>query len=587
MIARGGAMVNQARSAIIEVLKKSKKVLFLILFFNISASLVSILQPVIFKDLFDELLPKKEIHTAIFYILLIVFIPIVFAALHSFTAYYNNELGNKLSKNLRVRLFSHLLQIRPKQVDQVGRGEIINRLTSQVGMLCEVFVVETVMSVVSNLILLFATLWIMFSMSFELTFVSMISFPVFMYIFKRFRKKTEELDESYYSILEKGMGYLNDFFSNLKSVQIFNGQEVEKKRWDQWNDQAWKISKQSYVFHNMVVNLIADTVISLITGIIYGYSLYLILSGKISPGTLLAFIILLPRLYSIFKSLFTVNIDLTRMKVITGNINEILNLDKLKYGSLTPDFNNIPRLEFKNVSYSYAGENSPGISNFNLDVAPGSFIGIVGLSGSGKSTLFELVHRHIEPESGEILLDGTSISEFNIHKFRKYVGYNPQKTILWNHSILENIIYPIKKEEMNEALIQRFHHVVELAHVKDFVEILPNKYDTKVESNGENLSGGEIQRILLARTFMNDPKILMLDEYTSALDAITESDLNDTLLKLKGQQTILVIAHRLSTIKYADYVIVVDNGKIVEKGSPDELLSRKGIFYSMHEKQKI
>jgi len=580
-------MVNQARSAIFEVLNKSKKVLFLILFFNISASLVSIVQPVIFKDLFDELLPNKEINTAIFYILLIVFIPIVFATLNSFTAYYNNELGNKLSKNLRVRLFSHLLQIRPKQVDRVGRGEIINRLTSQVGMLCEVFVVETVMSVVSNLILLFATLWIMFSMSFELTFVAIISFPVFMYIFKRFRKKTEKLDESYYSILEKGMSYLNDFFSNLKSVQIFNGQEVEKKRWNEWNDQAWKISKQSYVFHNMVVNLIADTVISLITGIIYGYSLYLILSGKISPGTLLAFIILLPRLYSIFKSLFTVNIDLTRMKVIMGNINEILHLDKLKYGSLTPDFNKIPRLEFKNVSYSYAGENSPGISNFNLDVAPGSFIGIVGLSGSGKSTLFELVHRHIEPESGEILLDGINISEFNIHKFRKYVGYNPQKTILWNHSILENIIYPVKKEEMNEALIQRFNHVVELSHVKDFVEILPNQYDTKVESNGENLSGGEIQRILLARTFMNDPKILMLDEYTSALDAITESYLNDTLLQLKGLQTIIVIAHRLSTIKYADYIIVVDNGKIVEKGSPDELLSIKGIFYSMHEKQKI
>ncbi|MEK4359258.1 ABC transporter ATP-binding protein [Paenibacillus sp. FSL M7-1455] len=202
-------MANQARSAIIEVLKKSKKVLFLILFFNISASLVSILQPVIFKELFDELLPRKEINTAIFYILLIVLIPVLFAALNSFTAYYNNELGNKLSKNLRMRLFSHVLQIRPKHMDQVGRGEMMNRLTSQVGMLCEVFVVETVMSVVSNLILLFATLWIMFSMSIELTSVAIVSFPVFMYIFKRFRKKTETLDENYYSILEKGMSYLS------------------------------------------------------------------------------------------------------------------------------------------------------------------------------------------------------------------------------------------------------------------------------------------------------------------------------------------------------------------------------------------
>jgi ABC-type multidrug transport system, ATPase and permease components len=579
--------VNHARDAILEVLKKSKHVLFLILLFNLAASLVSTLQPVLFKDLFDELLPRKEIDTAIFYILLIVLLPLIFAALNSVTAYYNNELGKRLSKNLRVRLFSHLLEIRLKQIDQIGQGEIINRLTSQVGMLCEVFVVESVMSIVSNVMLLTATLWVMLAMSFELTLAALLSFPVLMYISKRFRHKTEKLDESYYTVLEQGISYLKDFFSNLKSVHLFNGQETEKKRWIEWNDRAWEVSRKSHVFHHMTVNLIADMVISLITGIVYGCSLYLILSEKISPGTLLAFIIILPRLYGICKSLFAVNVDMTRMNVIIGNLNEIFRLDKIEYGNLLPDFNKVPRLELRNVTYRYSGENSPGISNFSLDVAPGTFVGIAGLSGAGKSTLFELIHRHLEPQSGEIRLDGIKISAFNIHEFRKYVGYNPQRAILWNSSILENIIYPKKKEEMDEGLTRKFNAAVELSRVKEFAELLPDKYDTMVESHGENLSGGEIQRILLARTFMNDPKILMLDEYTSALDAMTESDLNDTLLKLKGTVTILVIAHRLSTIKHADYIVVVDNGKIAEQGSPDELLSMNGVFRSMYEKQKI
>ncbi|MHA7580171.1 ABC transporter ATP-binding protein [Paenibacillus vandeheii] len=579
--------MNPTRTVIIEILQQSKKTIFFILLFNISASLVSIAQPLLFKGLFDDILPGKQMGTATFYIMLLILIPIVYAAFNSVTSYYNNELGNQLSKNLRLRLFSQLLQIRPRNVDKIGRGEIINRITSQVGMLCEIFVVDTIMSIVSNTILLIATLWIMFSMSVELTLVALISFPVFMYGFKRFRSKTERLDKRYYGILEKGISYLNDFFYNLKAVHMSNGQQAEKKRWSDWNDQAWKISKQSRVFHHMVLNLVADTVISLITGIIYGYSLYLILEGQISPGTLLAFIVILPRLYFIFKSLFTLNIDMSRMKVIVDNLNEILELEKTESGAKVPDYTRIPQLQLRNVSYRYARDDSFSISSFNLDIKPGAFVGIVGLSGSGKSTIFELIHRYMEPDEGEILIDGIPIKELNIHELRKYVGYTPQKGVLWNMSIMENIIYPLEKEDMDEEMWLRFNTAVEIAHVKTFVEAMPEQYDRQVESHGENFSGGEIQRILLARAFMNESRILMLDEYTSALDAMTESDLNDTLLNLKGNQTILVIAHRLSTVKNADSILVVEKGRIVEQGSPDELLSRKGIFYKMVEKQKI
>lgn len=275
--------MNPTRTLITKILSRSKLTILWILLFNISASLVSILQPLLFKDLFDDILPERKTGRATLYIILLILNPIGYAALNSATSYYNNELGNHLSKQLRLRLFDHLLKTRPMNVDSIGREEIINRITTQVGMLCEVFIVDTLKSMVSNAILLTATFWIMFSMSAELTLAAIITFPLCMYGFRRFRSKTEKLDEQYYCILDKGMNF-------------------------------------------------ADTVISLITGIIYGYSLYLILKGRISPGTLLAFIVILPRLYNIFKSLFTVNIDRSRMTVIINNLNEILNLKTTESG---------------------------------------------------------------------------------------------------------------------------------------------------------------------------------------------------------------------------------------------------------------
>lgn len=284
--------MNPTRTLIKEILSNSKGILAMILFFNIVAAFVSTLQPLLFKDLFDNILPGRQIGTAAFYMLLLILIPVIYAALNSVTSYYNNELGNHLSKNLRLRLFSDVLQTRPRDVDSIGKGEIINRITLQVGMLCEIFVVDTLMAMVSNAILLIATLWIMFSMSTELTLAAILSFPLCMYGFKRFRSKTERLDKQYHGILDKGINYLN--------------------------------------------------IISIITGIIYGYSLFLILKGHISPGTLLAFIVILPRLYQIFKSLFTLNIDRSRMTVIINNLNDILELEKISSGATAPDYHRVP-----------------------------------------------------------------------------------------------------------------------------------------------------------------------------------------------------------------------------------------------------
>lgn len=575
------------KQIILGTLKNSKTMMLLILLFNLIASLISIVQPLAFQKLFDQVLPNQDMKQAIVLVITIVLVPILFAVFNGITSYFNNKLGNKLAKELRVNVFQHLLNVGLSRIDKIGKGEIINRLTSQIGQLCNVFIVDTFMAFISNIILLVITVGIMFSMSVELTFVSLTSFPLLMILMKKFKKKTHRLDKDYYSVLDRGVNYLNDFFTNIKAVHIHNGQEAERKVWAKWNKDLTQINTKSQVFHSAFVNLMAEIIISVITSVIYSYSLYLIFKSQITVGTLLAFIVILPRLYVVFKTLFTTNIDIERMKVIAKSINDLLSMEAPHNGKKDLVFETIPTIKLKNIHFHYENNELAGLKGINLEIEPGSFIGIVGISGSGKSTLFELLHRHLEPQKGQIFLNNDPIHEFDIKQLREFMSYTPQSSVLWNKSILENIIYPLTTEQMTPQHWEKFNQITRETKVDSFIRNLPNQYETIVENNGTNFSGGEIQRINLARSFMHDSRIMLLDEFTSALDAMTEQELGEILLSCKGHKTMIVIAHRLSTIKHADKVIVIEDGTIKESGSVPELLERQGIFHSLYEIQKL
>lgn len=579
--------MSKTRQILGNSLKTSKLIIVAIFLFNTLASLTSIIQPLAFQKLFDEVLPNEEMNDAIILIIIIVLIPVIFVLFNSITAYFNNKLGNRLAQRLRIETFNHILDSQLSKISKIGKGELINRLTSQIGQLCNIFLVDTLMMLVSNVILLIFTVGIMLSMSVTLTLVSFISFPLLMLIMRRFRARTHQLDQTYFSVLDRGLNYLNDFFTNIKTVHIHNGQEHERKNWLKWNRDVTQINTKSQVFHHTLLNLMSDIIISVVTGLIYGYSLYLIFTKQITVGTLFAFIIILPRLYNIFQALFTANIDIERMKVIEKNINDVFALDKLVDGHKTITTDVVPEIKFNQLTFNYEKEEWTGINDLNLTIEPGSFVGIVGISGSGKSTLFELLHRHIEPDMGEILLDTTPIQTFDIASLRELISYTPQSSVLWNKSILENIIYPLDKTEMTDELWEKFNDATKTTNVDAFVQNLPDQYESIVENNGENFSGGEIQRMMLARSFMKDAKIILLDEFTSALDAITEHELNQTLLNFREEKTIMIVAHRLSTIKHADKVIVVEQGGIKEVGSIPELLELKGRFYQLYTHQQL
>lgn len=578
---------NKTIYLIIDELKTKKGILLLILLFNLLTAFTSIIQPVAFQQLFDDVLPNENYREAVLWISAIVCIPLLFTLFTSAKIYLSNELGSALAASIRKGLFQHILEVKSIDLNKIGSGEVINRLTQQIGILCDVFIVDTLLRMITNSTILIVTFSVLFSMSIPLTMITFFSLPLFSFSLRKMRGKTHQLMNQQMTVIDKGLNFLQGLLSNIKSVHIFNGQAKERQFWNQWNKENWETSRKTKVFHGIYVNVISDIIVSLVTGIVYAYSLYLLINGDLSLGTLLAFIVALPRLYTLFKEVFLSNIEIFKMKTIVGNLNELFDLETIFSGRKNLEQDKLFELKIDHVSFQYDNESEAGLKDFSLNVQKGEFIGIVGLSGSGKSTLFDLIHRHIEPQNGKILLNNISIDQYKLADLRNYIGYNPQKLQLWNATLLENIIYPLDLSQLNQEAEERLKRAIHLSQLKEFISRLPKKMETIINQSSDNLSGGEIQRIILARVLFLEPNILMLDEYASALDAITENHLNNTLKKLKGKQSLIVIAHRLSTLKYADRIAVVDKGKLIEFGSFEELIEKEGTFYQMYTAQKI
>lgn len=235
---------------------------------------------------------------------------------------------------------------------------------------------------------------------------------------------------------------------------------------------------------------------------------------------------------------------------------------------------------FKDVSFKYESNENMILNNINIRCKAGEVIAIVGHSGAGKSTLVSLIPRFYDPIQGEIFLDGRNLKEYKILSYRKYIGIVPQETLLFSGTIKENIAYG-----KMDATDQQVEKVAEMANAHDFIMSFPDKYNTIIGEKGIRLSGGERQRVAIARAFLRDPRILILDEATSSLDSESEHLVQEALEKLMKSRTTFVIAHRLSTVRFANRIIVIDKGEIVEQGSHDELINRGGAYKRLYDMQ--
>ena len=347
-------------------------------------------------------------------------------------------------------------------------------------------------------------------------------------------------------------------------MRAVGNEAAEIRRWDAWLQDYGRLICTTTTKHRFIRVTLNRLIDWIGLCIVFGWGGLQLLQHQITIGALLAISLYVQQLYSTLAAILAVRIETGEVANSLQSIQALFDLPREWPDQGLHDIGDVQgRLEFADVSFSYAVSGDT-IQHISFESLPGKMVGIVGPTGSGKSTLMNLCMRFYEVTHGKIFLDGHDITDIAPHILRQQIGLVSQDIQLWNASIRENLLYGLR-HEMPWEQVQK---VCEKTHVHAFVQHLPEGYETIVGPRGVKLSGGEKQRIALARALLRDPKILLLDEATSALDSLTEAEITATLLQLYEEKNRMLVAHRLSTVQSADQVIVISGGKIVEMGAP-------------------
>ncbi|MFY9485244.1 MAG: ABC transporter ATP-binding protein, partial [Bacillota bacterium] len=363
-------------------------------------------------------------------------------------------------------------------------------------------------------------------------------------------------------------------------VKIFTREDDQKERFYSASEDVVKLQIREALVGRWFF-MVVRTFSAIGPALIYFYGGYLVIRGELTVGTIVAFISLLTRLFGPVTSLFTMHVDVTRSLALFERVFEYLDLE--------PEVLDEPgsvavkelegRIEFEDVSFSYK-PGIPVLKNVSFSVEPGQMVALVGPSGAGKTTITYLVPRLYDPDLGVVRIDGIDAKQISLRSLREQIGIVTQDTFLFNASLRENIMFG-RKDATEEDMIE----ACKAAQIHDFISSLENGYDTIVGERGIKLSGGEKQRVAIARAILRNPRIIILDEATSSLDSHSEALIKAALAPLLSNRTSLVIAHRLSTVLAADKILVVEDGRIVECGTHQELLAKEGLYRKLYDEQ--
>ncbi len=604
---------------------------------------VSLVSPLLVKRLIDDAISAQDVALIALLLVGIIAFPLIAMALGAAQNYLRASIGAAVSQSLRQALFNHILYVRMQDLERIASGRIIRTIMKVCGEIGEVYVSNELLPMFTNAVHLLGTLGVMFFLNSRLLLVSLVIFPL-SYLFAHWmRNYAESLDREFIQVLEQGMNYLQDAIPGMRTVRAHTAEPYEEKQWLEWLKIRWRIKAKSITFHNLVRTLPMDLIQSVAVGLVYGYGAYEVITGRLSIGGLVAFIIYVPRAYVALEAILSGHISTGQAKAAAERIDSLLALlleensnaaqdtaqtlartagqavqgadrgeldirqterskQSFTESSLESDGSvhastgsartdkkyagtdvgpGGATIEFADVSFDY-GREGFGLERVSFRVEPGAFVGIVGPSGGGKSTVIDLLLRFYEPHSGMIGIDGGDITSLPLSHLRGMIGLVPQDVFLWNDSIYANLVYP-PREELRERVIA----AAKAAELHDFVESLPEGYDTRVGERGVALSGGERQRLALCRAILEQPRMLLLDEATSALDALTDRKVRAALETARRGRTTMVVAHRLVTVMHADTILVLDQGRLVQAGAPQTLLAQPGLFQDLYQAQKL
>ncbi|GED61326.1 ABC transporter ATP-binding protein [Brevibacillus formosus] len=550
--------------------------------------------PLLIKYVIDDLLPsplpQEEKLKQLFWLMLgaILLFTVVRAPVEYIRQYYAQWVSSRILFDIRNQLFSHLQRLSMRYYNNTKTGEVISRVINDVES-TKSFVETGLMNLWLDLITITLTMGIMLYMDVELTIVAIIVFPLYSISVKFFYKRLRQLTKDRSAALAHLQGYLYERVNGMSLIRSFALEKQESKEFAKENNQFLD-KALAHTRWNARTFAVVNTVTDIAPLLVIAYAGYQVIGGSMSVGTLVAFYAYLERLYTPLRRLVNSSTVLTQAIASMDRMFEFIDesydiVDKPNAGELPvdPATKRIRgEIRFENVSFRYREEGPLVLNNVNLSISSGETVAIVGMSGGGKSSLISLLPRFWDVTEGKITIDGIDIRDVKQQNLRHHIGMVQQDNILFSESAKVNIL--MGNPDADDNAVQE---AAKAANAHDFISELPNGYHTELGERGVKLSGGQKQRIAIARVFLRDPGILILDEATSALDLESEHMIQESLSRLTKGRTTLIVAHRLSTVTHADKIIVMKEGQIVEEGTHEQLLERKGVYYGLWSVQDL
>ncbi|MBP9791934.1 MAG: ABC transporter ATP-binding protein [Rickettsiales bacterium] len=495
--------------------------------------------------------------------------------------YFIDLVGQHILNNLQLDLYAHLLKSDLALLSKHSSGHFLSKFTNDINNIKN-GISFVIVSFAKEFITVMFLIGIMFYNETTLSIIAFLVFPLAVIPIIKLGKKMKKVIGTTQQELENYTEHLDEHFKNIRTIKSFCREKQEIKHVDNFLNRLLIHYKKS-ISLGALTSPIMEMLSSIAIALIIFYGGYQVLNGITSPGSFFTFIIAFISAYKPIKSLASLNLTFQTGLASTKRIFAVLDQHNTVENIATDKIYNFknPEIIFDNISFQYE-QGRPALNNVSFAIKPKQYVAIVGESGSGKSTLTNLLLKFYNPQQGKVVVDNQDLKNISTNSIRKFISIVTQDVLLFNHSIKENILYG------NDSIsVKKMMELTKKSNIDEFINSLPEKYNTQIGQSGIALSGGQRQKVAIARALVKDSPILILDEATSALDQISEQYIKEFLNSIRSEKTIIVITHRLSSIKDADTIFVLKKGRLVEEGNHKKLIDKKGEYYRLYKRKII